>query len=303
MNANDCLLTIVISFNEKKFEIKTKNLLSIEDIKQRAIKELNLGKVELKNIQLSYIDEENKKCLINNYENIFDKANEIDEDNYKIELELSIEQAENNESKINKLKEEINKLNKKFNQKNEEFLKTKEENKKMWHDLSSLKNAKILNDVTNENKITQLKRTIDELNDKISDLNNKNKKYEKKSEKLKNIIEKIKNDKFDMILKEINNEKAKIECEEKGEEENYYEYEDLIISIDSFKKKELMKMEENYKEEIENFKEVEMKLKNANKTLLVKNQGLSYANHNSYLAMIICILLIFMIYFINNYDK
>ena len=292
MNANDCFLTIVISFKGKKFEIKSENLISIEDIKQRAIKKFNILKEEIKNIQLTFINQKNQKCLINNNDDIIVNAIEINEDNNILELELSIEQAEKNESdkykeklkqvilskielkkenerikkeldllknKIEnkykkafiifynenftiknnenkKLKEEINILNKKINQKNQEFLKTKEENKSMYQELRELKNQKILNDVINENKITQLNNKVNELNDKIDDLNEKNKKSEIKSVKLKNIIEKIKDDKFDIIFNDLNSEKDLTDSTIIEEEENYYEYKDLIKSIEYLNK-------------------------------------------------------------------
>ena len=366
MNANDCFLTIVISFKGKKFEIKSENLISIEDIKQRAIKEFNILKEELKNIQLTYINQKNQKCLINNNDDIIVNAIEINEDNYILELELSIEQAEknesdkykeklkqvilskvelkkenerikkeldllknkienkykkafiifynenftikNNENKNKKLKEEINILNKKINQKNQEFLKTKEENKSMYRELRELKNQKILNDVINENKITQLNNKVNELNDKIDDLNEKNKKSEIKSVKLKNIIEKIKDDKFDIIFNDLNSEKDLTDSTIIEEEENYYEYKDLIKSIEYLKKKQKMKMEkmeENYNKKIENSKEIEMKLKKENEIMLVENKQLSYSIQKFYLVMIMCSLfyLILILFFIVGYNK
>ena len=116
MNANDCILTIVISFNDKNIEMKSKNLITLEDVKKYSIEQFNIMKEDQNFIKYSYINSDNKPCYIKCTDDLIKYSNTIDEDNYIINLALIIEEdidkkkAENLKKIIQKMKAVKDKL-------------------------------------------------------------------------------------------------------------------------------------------------------------------------------------------------
>lgn len=222
MNANDCILKIVITFNDKKIEMKSKNLITLEDVKKYSIEQFNIMKEDQNFIKYSYINSDNKPCYIKCTDDLIKYSNTIDEDNYIINLALIIEEdidkkkAENLKKIIQKMKADKDKL--------------KIENEKLQEEIKNLKNkyktSLIINNNNsftikgNEDKYNKFKKEIIDLKNKIKEKNNmykelksekisilgRNNSLEKENTEINNLLKKKEkeNNKFKEDIKDLN---------------------------------------------------------------------------------------------------
>ena len=100
MNSNDCILTITTNYN-KSFDIKSKNMISIKDIKEQSIKEFNLSNIDKNLLELYLPDGNGKKIYILDEDDIIRNANDTDEDNPTLELNLLIKEKSDSQNNNN----------------------------------------------------------------------------------------------------------------------------------------------------------------------------------------------------------
>ena len=207
MNSNDCILTITTNYN-KSFDIKSKNMISIKDIKEQSIKEFNLSNIDKNLLELYLPDGNGKKIYILDEDDIIRNADDTDEDNPTLELNLFIKEESSKE--LNNINNKNNKNNykiiiiekndKKYSQmeeENKELKKEIEENKKeikqLKESIEEIKNLliekkiikeKIINNIYESVVINNKNNENKNINDKIQtdDNQNINKKQEKSSQ-------------------------------------------------------------------------------------------------------------------------
>lgn len=225
MNSDDCILEINIIYNEKRFTIQTENILSVDEIKEKAIENFNLKDKDKKFIKF-FIQNDEKKIYIYSEKDIIENAYDIDSNYPKIDLFLLIKPI----NELTPLGEslshfEINNDNKKItnNDKNVELINEDEKYMELKNIIEKLSNEiKILKKESNNtlkelkeeninirNEIDIYKKKFDSIyNEKISDDN----------ERFLNIIEttynKLNKENFEKIKKIedfINNEYKKNE--------------------------------------------------------------------------------------------
>ena len=225
MNSDDCILEINIIYNEKRFTIQTENILSVDEIKEKAIENFNLKDKDKKYIKF-FIQNDEKKIYIYSEKDIIENAYDIDSNYPKIDLFLLIEST----NELTPLGEslshfEINNDNKKITNidKNVELINEDEKYMELKNIIEKLSNEiKILKKESNNtlkelkeeninirNEIDIYKKKFDSIyNEKISDDN----------ERFLNIIEttynKLNKENFEKIKKIedfINNEYKKNE--------------------------------------------------------------------------------------------
>ena len=225
MNSDDCILEINIIYNEKRFTIQTENILSVDEIKEKAIENFNLQDKDKKYIKF-FIQNDEKKIYIYSEKDIIENAYDIDSNYPKIDLFLLIKPI----NELTPLGEslshfEINNDNKKItnNDKNVELINEDEKYMELKNIIEKLSNEiKILKKESNNtlkelkeeninirNEIDIYKKKFDSIyNEKISDDN----------ERFLNIIEttynKLNKENFEKIKKieeYINNEYKKNE--------------------------------------------------------------------------------------------
>ena len=212
MNSDDCILEINIIYNEKRFTIQTENILSVDEIKEKAIENFNLKDKDKKYIKF-FIQNDEKKIYIYSEKDIIENAYDIDSNYPKIDLFLLIEST----NELTPLGEslshfEINNDNKKItnNDKNvelinedEKYMELKNIIEKLSNEIKILKKESInaLKELKEENinirnEIDIYKKKFDSIyNEKISDEN----------ERFLNIIEttynKLNKENFEKIKK------------------------------------------------------------------------------------------------------
>ena len=225
MNSDDCILEINIIYNEKRFTIQTENILSVDEIKEKAIENFNLKDKDKKYIKF-FIQNDEKKIYIYSEKDIIENAYDIDSNYPKIDLFLLIKPI----NELTPLGEslshfEINNDNKKITNidKNVELINEDEKYMELKNIIEKLSNEiKILKKESNNtlkelkeeninirNEIDIYKKKFDSIyNEKISDDN----------ERFLNIIEttynKLNKENFEKIKKIedfINNEYKKNE--------------------------------------------------------------------------------------------
>ena len=89
MNSDDCILEINIIYNGKRFTIQTENILSVDEIKEKAIENFNLQDKDKKYIKF-FIQNDEKKIYIYSEKDIIENAYDIDSNYPKIDLFLLI---------------------------------------------------------------------------------------------------------------------------------------------------------------------------------------------------------------------
>ena len=212
MNSDDCILEINIIYNEKRFTIQTENILSVDEIKEKAIENFNLKDKDKKYIKF-FIQNDEKKIYIYSEKDIIENAYDIDSNYPKIDLFLLIKPI----NELTPLGEslshfEINNDNKKItnNDKNVELINEDEKYMELKNIIEKLSNEiKILKKESNNtlkelkeeninirNEIDIYKKKFDSIyNEKISDDN----------ERFLNIIEttynKLNKENFEKIKK------------------------------------------------------------------------------------------------------
>lgn len=212
MNSDDCILEINIIYNEKRFTIQTENILSVDEIKEKAIENFNLKDKDKKYIKF-FIQNDEKKIYIYSEKDIIENAYDIDSNYPKIDLFLLIKPI----NELTPLGEslshfEVNNDNKKItnNDKNVELINEDEKYMELKNIIEKLSNEiKILKKESNNtlkelkeeninirNEIDIYKKKFDSIyNEKISDDN----------ERFLNIIEttynKLNKENFEKIKK------------------------------------------------------------------------------------------------------
>ena len=224
MNSDDCILEINIIYNEKRFTIQTENILSVDEIKEKAIENFNLKDKDKKYIKF-FIQNDEKKIYIYSEKDIIENAYDIDSNYPKIDLFLLIEST----NELTPLGEslshfEINNDNKKINNdKNEELINEDEKYMELKSIIEKLSNEiKILKEESNNN-LKELKQENINIRNEIDIYKNKvdsiyNEKISDDNDKFLNIIEttynKLNKENFEKIKKIedfINNEYKKNE--------------------------------------------------------------------------------------------
>ena len=101
MNSNDCELTITVYYKDKSFEMKTKEIITIETLKEQAIQKFNISKIFQECIKF-YIPCQNKqKIYMLSEDDIILNADDSNIDNPKITLYLSVNDDKENNNILN----------------------------------------------------------------------------------------------------------------------------------------------------------------------------------------------------------
>ena len=267
MNSNDYKLNIIVNYNGKKIEKKFKDMIKLEEIKSLAINDFKLSKEEEKNIKFK---NENKNKIIETDKDIIDCIDEIDEENYKININLLINKSENNNKIVKQISNEFSKINNEGNdldlsksnssiltpQKEEtykriikeyrnEYKKYKSENESLKSEISNIKkeNENIKNNLSIEykkslsEKINKLNLNHEENTKQLKDeneiLRNENKDLDEKCKKLENENLELKNK-----IKELESNKILFD---KNEQNNYLANSKLKNTFEEMKYKEIEK--------------------------------------------------------------
>ena len=174
MNSDDCILEINIIYNEKRFTIQTENILSVDEIKEKAIENFNLQDKDKKYIKF-FIQNDEKKIYIYSEKDIIENAYDIDSNYPKIDLFLLIKPI----NELTPLGEslshfEINNDNKKINNdKNEELINEDEKYMELKNIIEKLSNEiKILKKESN-NTLKELKEENINIRNEIDIYKNK----------------------------------------------------------------------------------------------------------------------------------
>ena len=264
MDANDCILSICISYKEKSFTIQSENIITIDNIKEKLIKKFNLQKEDKVHMKLLFKNGE-KEVFINTDDDIIIYADNSDVDNPKLNLNLLIDGK----------KEE--KENKDSNVQHEESISSKQRENNDIKKINS--NNYISSRPKGEvDKYDELKKLIENLSNEIKALKdeqiNKSKKMEANNLNLKNEIEQNKkkieeiynnNNNILLIKNELNNSFKEEFSRIREENKNNKNYETLLRKnekeINEFKSqitnfmnslKKIDEIENNYKNYIKN---------------------------------------------------
>ena len=291
MDDLDEILIIKIFYDNKNFEIKTNNDISLEEIKKKCAEEIKYNEKDIDKITLWYIDEENDKNLINDSIDLIKYSKEIEFSKYFINLNIEINNnnnksnnnIDNKELKKNKNEEEKEKkvnpnpnntninINKCEDEKNENIQKLKNEIKLLKEEIEYYKKRikniiKYYEDVVKKNKKKyekDLNTTIQSINSTIGDLVKENLKCKENRDNINkneikdegNQINNIKKNEIEEEANQINN----LVQNEINEEENDKN------NINNFaKSKTFMSKKNNKKEKIEdiNDKKIAQAIKN-----------------------------------------
>ena len=107
MNSNECKLKIKVCYKDKQFELESEDIIPLQKIKEKAIKELDIIKEDEKFINFQYhSNKENKNELIKIEDDIIRYADEDISGNLFCNLELVINNPKS-KSNDNKLCNEI----------------------------------------------------------------------------------------------------------------------------------------------------------------------------------------------------
>ena len=185
MDANDCILSIFVSYNEKSLTMKSENIITIDAIKEEIVKQFNANKEDKKYMKLILKNNE-KEVFINSDDDIILNADNSDIDNPKLNLNLLIEHKKEEEEKNN----EEQKDNKEEKENNEQ---------KIQHEksISNEENKNNDNNITptpkgDDDKYDELKKLIENLKNEIKVIKdeqiNQTKKIEENNLNIKNEI-------------------------------------------------------------------------------------------------------------------
>ena len=215
MDSKEVYLEIFISYDGKDYQKKSNEFIKFEELKSISIKEFNILEEDSKYIKYNIKESENKIISIENDIDILNNMKKIDDYNYEIKLNLSLDK--NNLIQEEEIKEEIN-LPEKNLKKNDgvknliilfykKLLMKERMERKIERVINCLKIAK------------KFKEFNDNYKKKIKDLENKIKDYEKNNFQPKNnmpLNNDIFQDKKDIIFNddEINKIKDKIKKSE-----------------------------------------------------------------------------------------
>jgi hypothetical protein len=224
MDSDDCILNLKIIYKEKSFNISSEDIITINEIKEEAIKNFNIMDKDKNNIKL-FLKKGQKDLIISSENDIIQNADDSDINNPKLDINLLIESKEESISKEEPISKE---------------------------DKSILQNEQISKNISKINNISE---------EKLKDIKNEN---EIKYNELKIIIEKMSNEikilKEDQINKHKILENNNINI--KNEIEGYKKQFEIINIYNSKLIEENAKLKEMFREEINKINEVNKNYKN-----------------------------------------
>lgn len=168
MNTGKVYLIIIIKYKNKKYKFETEDLLNYKDLKLKSINYFDINKEKEEFMEFIYLDEDNDKNILGYKDKIFDAAREIDNGNYLLELELTINEPDknkNNNEIIFVKKDNENKNKNKILENNEN--NENKENKKIENELNHKLNKLHL---LYKNKIKNIKQDIIQIFNKYNEL-------------------------------------------------------------------------------------------------------------------------------------
>ena len=231
MDAEEAFMTISMHHKEKFVNFKNKNIMSLIELKEICKKDLNITEENTDSIKL-YLKNQNEKKEIKTNEEIIKFAEFTKENNFKIDLEVEIEEKKEIKLEEKIPESEINigiNLDKKENKNDIENVETKEEddNKEEENNIVKAKEDDKKDEEQNR-EILDLKEEIKALKETINETTNKY--NELKEEMEKNKIESINeiNSLNELILNIKNN--LRNEILEEIKEKYYKEMFDNIIN-------------------------------------------------------------------------
>lgn len=213
VDKNDIYLSIKINYNGDKKEIKIKDLLTIDELKQEIISLFELKGFTNKDIDLFFANNPSKNEPISNNEELFFEAEEINEYLYSIEIKLINKKVEKKEQLLKEL-EEIKEIKKRKRNLFLEIEKTKidiENNKKLKELKKKIEFYKYYEDL----KKTLVKKIYEEekikiMNEDKKSQENINLMKERLKEKVTNDINAKKGELLPELDNKINNQEKKI---------------------------------------------------------------------------------------------
>ena len=99
MKDNTINLIVEVEYEGQKYEIKEENKINYEELVKRVIKQFNINENKKDYLEFKYIDEDGDTNILSPDDNLFDIAQDNDED-YLLKLNLSITQYINKRNKI-----------------------------------------------------------------------------------------------------------------------------------------------------------------------------------------------------------
>lgn len=100
MNSDDCILELLIIYQEQSFSIKTDKVISIDKIKEEAINYFKIKSIDKNNLKL-FIRKEEKNIFISSVNDIILNTDDTDINNPKLNLNLLLESKEESINKEN----------------------------------------------------------------------------------------------------------------------------------------------------------------------------------------------------------
>ena len=208
MDSDDCILNLKIIYKEKSFNISSEDIITINEIKEEAIKNFNITDKDKNNIKL-FLKTGQKDLIISSENDIIQNADDSDINNPKLDINLLIESKEESISKEEPISkedksilqnEQISKNISKINNISEEKLKDiKNENEIKYNELKSivenlsneikiLKEDQIIKNKLLENNNINIKNEIDGFKKQVEIINIYNYELIAENEKLKIIL-------------------------------------------------------------------------------------------------------------------
>ena len=244
MNSNDCKLKIKVYYKDKQFEEESKDIIPLQKIKEKAIKEFEIIKEDEDFINFTYhSNKENKNYSIENDNEIIKYCDEDSSGDLFCKFELIINNPKS------KMKE-----NKLCNENKGEIIESEQSNKEI-----KIINEKTTTDIKEDekenykNEINKLKLEIEKINSEFTNLKKENAEKVKENEQIINDLkENCKNKEIEITnnKSKINNlssmlEETKKECETINNQKLQIESKYQHFNVDW--KELLKKTDESYK--------------------------------------------------------
>ena len=171
MNSDDCILELLIIYQEQSFSIKTDKVISIDKIKEEAINYFKIKSIDKNNLKL-FIRKEEKNIFISSENDIILNTDDTDINNPKLNLNLLLESKEESINKENRIiktniqekdnKDKIEKENKDKYQEIKNMIEKLSKEIIILKEEQSNKYKKIEeNNLNMEKEITEFKKEID----------------------------------------------------------------------------------------------------------------------------------------------
>ena len=171
MNSDDCILELLIIYQEQSFSIKSDKVISIDKIKEEAINYFKIKSIDKNNLKL-FIRKEEKNIFISSVNDIILNTDDTDINNPKLNLNLLLESKEESINKENRViktniqeKDDKDKIEKENKDKYQEIKNMIEKLSKeiiILKEEQSNKYKKIEeNNLNMEKEITEFKKEID----------------------------------------------------------------------------------------------------------------------------------------------